>query len=87
MVVNAEGKAEPRQLKAERAIGNKWLVTEGLKAGDQLIVEGLQKIRPGVPVKPVPAGSPSAAEQPGPAGAAPGKGDGKTAEQPSADKK
>lgn len=91
MVVNAESKVEPRQLKAERAIGDKWLVTEGLKAGDKLIVEGLQKIRPGAPVTTVPAGSPSAAAQPGTAGAAagaaPGKADGKPAEQPSADKK
>lgn len=95
MVVNAEGKAEPRQLKAERAIGDKWLVTDGLKAGDQLIVEGLQKVRPGVPVKPVPAGSTSAAGQPGgpgagsnaASGAGAGKPDGKPAEQTPADKK
>lgn len=66
MVVNAEGKVEPRVLKTERAIGNQWLVSEGLKAGDQLIVEGLQKARPGTPVKAVPAGTKAA-----PAGAAP----------------
>jgi len=98
MVVNAENKVEPRQLKAERAIGDKWLVTEGLKAGDKLIVEGLQKIRPGAPVTPVPAGSPNAAAQsnaPGAAGATPaaapaaasGKADGKPAEPTPADKK
>ena len=98
MVVNAENKVEPRQLKAERAIGDKWLVTEGLKAGDKLIVEGLQKIRPGAPVMPVPAGSPNAAAQPnapGAAGATPaaapaaasGKADGKPAEPTPADKK
>jgi len=94
MVVNAENKVEPRQLKAERAIGDKWLVTEGLKAGDKLIVEGLQKIRPGAPVTPVPAGSPNAAAQPGAPGAAgaapaaaPGKADGKPADKTPADKK
>lgn len=60
MVVNGEGKVEPRVLKTERAIGDKWLVSEGLAAGDKLIVEGLQKARPGTPVTAVPAGSPSA---------------------------
>ena len=69
MVVNGEGKVEPRILKTERAIGDKWLVTEGLKAGDKLIVEGLQKARPGTPVNAVPAGSAAAA--PGKAGGAP----------------
>jgi membrane fusion protein (multidrug efflux system) len=60
MVVNAEGKVEARILKTERAIGDKWLVSEGLKEGDKLIVEGLQRARPGTPVNAVPAGSPSA---------------------------
>ncbi|EKN6370416.1 TPA: efflux RND transporter adaptor subunit AcrA [Yersinia enterocolitica] len=51
MVVGADEKVELRTLVANQAIGNKWLVTEGLKAGDRLIVSGLQKIRPGVQVK------------------------------------
>jgi membrane fusion protein (multidrug efflux system) len=55
MVVGADGKVQPRVLQTPRTIGNQWLVTSGLKAGDQLIVDGLQKIRPGVPVKAVPA--------------------------------
>jgi membrane fusion protein (multidrug efflux system) len=63
MVVNAEGKVEPRPLKTERAIGNKWLVTSGLQAGDKLIVEGLQKARPGSPVTAVPAGAKAPAPQ------------------------
>jgi len=67
LVVNAEGKVEPRVLKTERAVGDKWLVTDGLAAGDKVIVEGLQKARPGSPVNAVPAGSPSA-----PAAAKPG---------------
>lgn len=58
MVVNAESKVEARILKTERAMGDKWLVSEGLVAGDRLIVEGLQKARPGTLVKAVPAGSP-----------------------------
>ena len=65
MVVNAEGKVEARVLKTERAIGNHWLVTEGLKEGDKLIVEGLQKARPGSPVTAVPAGEKAPASQAG----------------------
>jgi membrane fusion protein (multidrug efflux system) len=55
LVVGADNKAELRVLKTERAVGNRWLVTEGLKAGDQVIVQNLQRIRPGAIVKPVPA--------------------------------
>jgi membrane fusion protein (multidrug efflux system) len=55
LVVDSEGKVELRQLKTSRAIGDQWLVEEGLAVGDQLIVEGLQKIAPGAPVKAVPS--------------------------------
>ena len=51
MVVGAKGLAEPRTIVAAQTIGDKWLVTDGLKPGDQVIVEGLQKVRPGAPVK------------------------------------
>ncbi|WP_058911581.1 multidrug efflux RND transporter periplasmic adaptor subunit AcrA [Entomohabitans teleogrylli] len=51
MVVGAEDKVEVRQISADKAIGDKWLVTDGLKAGDRVIVTGLQKVRPGVQVK------------------------------------
>jgi membrane fusion protein (multidrug efflux system) len=64
MVVDARGKAEPRQLQIGPAIGDKWLVYSGLKAGDRLIVEGLQKVKPDSPVTAVPAGSPSRAPSP-----------------------
>ena len=63
MIVNTEGKVEARVLKTERAIGDKWLVTEGLAAGDKLIVDGLQKARPGTLVTAVAAGAPGAAPQ------------------------
>jgi len=56
LVVNAERKVERRQLVTDRAIGDAWLVSSGVKPGDQVIVEGLQKVRPGVEVKAVPAG-------------------------------
>jgi membrane fusion protein (multidrug efflux system) len=55
LVVGAENKVELRVLKTRRTVGDKWLVSEGLKAGDKLIVDGLQKIGPGMPVNPVPA--------------------------------
>jgi membrane fusion protein (multidrug efflux system) len=54
MVVGKESKVELRMITVDRAIGDKWLVSSGLGAGDQLIVEGIQKVRPGVPVKAVP---------------------------------
>jgi len=50
MVVGADGKAEARSLVADRAIGDRWLVASGLKPGDKLIIEGLNKIGPGAPV-------------------------------------
>ncbi|MGD0350559.1 MAG: efflux RND transporter periplasmic adaptor subunit [Verrucomicrobiota bacterium] len=60
MVVGADGKVESRVIKIGSAVGNKWVVTEGLKAGERIIVEGLQKVQPGMVVKPVPFGSGSA---------------------------
>ncbi len=55
LVVSKDGLVEPRVLQTNRTLGNNWLVTAGLNAGEQLIGEGLQKIRPGVPVQVVPA--------------------------------
>ena len=57
LVVGAEGKVEPRVLKVSRALDDKWLVEDGLKPGDQVIVEGIQRARPGPPVKVVPFGA------------------------------
>jgi membrane fusion protein (multidrug efflux system) len=54
MVVGADGKVKPRVIKLGQAVGNKWIITDGLKAGEQVIVEGLQKVQPGMVVKPVP---------------------------------
>lgn len=69
LVVGAGNKVERRQLETERELGDAWLVTSGIKAGDQVIIEGLQKVRPGADVKPVPAGA-------GPKAAAAGSGSG-----------
>lgn len=69
MVVGADGKVEARVVKLGQAVGTKWIVTDGLKTGENVIVEGLQKIGPGMVVKPVPfnpAGGTNAA-QPAPA--------------------
>jgi membrane fusion protein, multidrug efflux system len=52
LVVNANNQVELRTLTSERAIGDEWLVTAGVKAGDRVIVEGLQFARPGATVKP-----------------------------------
>ncbi|HEJ0181637.1 TPA: multidrug efflux RND transporter periplasmic adaptor subunit AcrA [Citrobacter koseri] len=51
LVVGADDKVETRQIVANQAIGDKWLVTDGLKSGDRVIVTGLQKVRPGAQVK------------------------------------
>ena len=50
LVVNDQNKVELRTLKTDRTVGDQWLVTEGLKAGDKVIVEGLQRVQPGVEV-------------------------------------
>ena len=51
MVVNDKSQVEPRAVVAAQAIGDKWLISDGLKPGDKVIVSGLQKARPGVQVK------------------------------------
>jgi membrane fusion protein (multidrug efflux system) len=50
LLVGADGKVEQRVLTTDRAIGNDWLVTKGVKDGDKVIVEGVQKVRPGAVV-------------------------------------
>lgn len=54
MVVTADNKVEARTIKLGDAVDDKWIVIDGLKDGDTVIVEGLQKIKPGVTVKTVP---------------------------------
>ena len=60
MVVDPEGKAALRQVTVSRTVGASWLVEDGLKPGDKVIVEGLQKIRPGAPVRAVEQSAPAA---------------------------
>ena len=59
MVVDSAGKAESRLLTTTTTIGDKWLVGSGLAVGDRLIIEGLQSVKPGMPVHVVPANAPS----------------------------
>jgi membrane fusion protein (multidrug efflux system) len=67
LVVNADNKVELRPLVTERAIGDKWLIADGVKVGERVIVEGVQFAKPGATVKPeevqsaAPEGAPAAA--------------------------
>jgi len=54
LIVDAGGTVQPRMIGIDRAIGDKWLVSSGLSAGDRVVVEGLQRVRPGASVKVVP---------------------------------
>jgi membrane fusion protein (multidrug efflux system) len=53
LVVNENGAVQQRILTLNRAIGDQWLVSSGLSAGDLLIVEGMLSVRPGAAVKAV----------------------------------
>lgn len=57
MLVGPDNKAVSRTIVANQTVGDSWLVTSGLKPGDKVIVEGLGKVKPGKPIRPVPAGS------------------------------
>ncbi|MBN8773994.1 MAG: efflux transporter periplasmic adaptor subunit [Thiobacillus sp. 63-78] len=70
MIVGKDGKVEARPVKVSRTIGDQWLVEDGLAAGDRVIVAGLQKIRPGAPVKAVEAADQAAPAQTPASGAA-----------------
>jgi membrane fusion protein (multidrug efflux system) len=73
-VVDAESKAQLRPVAVGPLTGDRWLISEGLKAGERVVVDGGMKLAPGVPVKPVEPGeaaAPGAASAPA---AAPAKG-------------
>jgi membrane fusion protein (multidrug efflux system) len=67
-VVDSAGKAQLRNISVSRTLGNQWLVSGGLRAGERVIVEGLQKVRPGGAVKAAPIAVPAAAAAPAKAG-------------------
>jgi membrane fusion protein (multidrug efflux system) len=55
MVLDAANKVSERVVKADRAIGGEWLITAGLSPGERVVLDGLQKVKPGAVVKPTPA--------------------------------
>ncbi len=62
MVLGTDGKVQQRPVKVSRAIGDQWLVEDGLASGDQVIVEGLQKVRPGMPARAAAVAAPAPAQ-------------------------
>jgi membrane fusion protein (multidrug efflux system) len=78
LVVNAQGKVESRDVKVSRTIGDQWLIDEGLSGGDRVIVEGLQKVQPGMAVSAVEAANATPAADPTSGVAATAAGEGKT---------
>jgi membrane fusion protein (multidrug efflux system) len=59
LVVGDGGQVAPRQVKVGSAQNGQWVITDGLKPGEQVVVDGVQKLRPGAPVKPVPWSPPA----------------------------
>ncbi|HEU0230577.1 MAG TPA: HlyD family secretion protein, partial [Burkholderiaceae bacterium] len=60
-----DGKVSPQAVELGSQVNGKWIVTKGLNPGDEVIVEGFQKIRPGVPVQPLPWKNPTEASAAG----------------------
>ena len=54
---SSDNTVNPKSVKTGQAIANQWLISEGLSAGDQIVVDGFQKIKPGAKVKPLPLGA------------------------------
>jgi membrane fusion protein (multidrug efflux system) len=81
-VVDADNKVEHREIMVKTRLDNDWVIEGGLKPGELVIVQGINKVRPGMAVKPVLA-APGAAGADGKAGGPGGEpakpaGDGKT---------
>ena len=70
MVVDRDGKVAPRKIKVGESQGNRWVILDGLQAGEQVMVDGFQKLRGPAPVKPVPWTDNVDAATPAPANAA-----------------
>jgi membrane fusion protein (multidrug efflux system) len=69
MLVGADDRAVLQPVTAAHTVGDSWLITSGLKSGDRVITEGLDRIKPGQKVRPVPAGSATGASPGGRTGA------------------
>jgi membrane fusion protein (multidrug efflux system) len=61
LLVNAKNQVEPRLIQTDAAVGDRWVVRSGLTAGERVIVQGLQKVRPGMTVAPTAFQAPGAA--------------------------
>lgn len=66
LTVDKEGKVQQKPLNLDRTIGSEWLVSSGLEPGDKVIVEGMLKVKPGIPVKAVPFDTGGKTEQANP---------------------
>lgn len=64
LIVDAQDKIQLRSLTTDRALGDQWLVSSGLAKGDRVVIEGMQKVRPGMTVKVADAAKPAPATQP-----------------------
>ncbi len=71
LFLSPDGKVEQRQLVIGRAIGENWLIDKGAAAGDRVIVEGTQKVRPGAPANGVEIAAPAVPAELSPAAAEP----------------
>jgi RND family efflux transporter MFP subunit len=54
VVLSSDNKAEIRPVKVGPQVGTEWVIGDGLKAGEQVIVQGIQRVRPGMTVQPIP---------------------------------
>src|SRR6267142_2787735 len=63
-VVGKDNKVSMRPITAGEKVGSQWIISGNVKAGDRVIVEGLQKVREGAVVNPKPARTPQASNQP-----------------------
>ncbi len=63
LVLDGANTVQQRQLSLNRAIGDQWLISDGLQAGDRLIVEGMMRVQPGAAVKAVPWEGPKAGQE------------------------
>lgn len=63
-VVDANNAVKERELTIERAVDGQWLISDGLKVGTRVIVDGIQHVRPGMKVKPIELGAITSAASP-----------------------
>jgi len=71
LLVGPDNRVEQRRITADRQVDQKWVVESGLREGETVIVEGLQKVKPGIVVNPVPAPPQTAEAQKAPPAGAP----------------